>query len=158
MFYFDFFRWLAVRLETVGNFITFFAALFAVVGRDKDWGINPKDIGLSISYALTVTQTLNWMVRMTSELETNVVSVERIKEYTEVETEAEWIIPESRPEKNWPQRGEIHFDDYQTRYRPELDLVLKGVIADINAGEKVQTVYYDPSDWLLDWLNALNNF
>lgn len=31
--------------------------------------------------------SLNWMVRMTSELETNIVAVERIKEYSETETE-----------------------------------------------------------------------
>ena len=36
---------------------------------------------------LQVTQTLNWMVRMTSELETNIVAVERIKEYIETPTE-----------------------------------------------------------------------
>ncbi|OQV17409.1 Multidrug resistance-associated protein 1 [Hypsibius exemplaris] len=133
-------RWLAVRLESVGNLATFFAALFAVVGRDKDWGVAPKDMGLSISYALTMTQTLNWLVRINGELETSIVSVERIKEYTEVPQEADWIIPESRPEKSWPQRGEIKFDNYQTRYRPELELVLKGVVADIGAGEKIGIV------------------
>ena len=36
---------------------------------------------------LQVTQALNWMVRMTSELEANIVSVERTKEYAEVENE-----------------------------------------------------------------------
>ena len=34
-----------------------------------------------------ITQVLNWMVRMTSELETNIVAVERVKEYSETETE-----------------------------------------------------------------------
>jgi len=34
-----------------------------------------------------VTQTLNWLVRMTSELETNIVAVERIKEYSETKPE-----------------------------------------------------------------------
>jgi len=34
-----------------------------------------------------VTATLNWMVRMSSELETNIVSVERVKEYSETPTE-----------------------------------------------------------------------
>ena len=32
-------------------------------------------------------QMLNWMVRMTSEVETNIVSVERTKEYSETPTE-----------------------------------------------------------------------
>ena len=34
-----------------------------------------------------ITQTLNWLIRMTSELETNIVAVERIKEYSETPTE-----------------------------------------------------------------------
>ena len=71
-------RWLAVRLKTVGNFIIFAAALLAVLGRDT---LSPGLVGLSVSYALQVTQTLNWLVRMSSELETNVVAVERLQEY-----------------------------------------------------------------------------
>ncbi|OQV17406.1 Multidrug resistance-associated protein 1 [Hypsibius exemplaris] len=133
-------RWLSVRLETVGNCITFFAALFAVIGREKGWDMHPKDIGLSISYAMSITTTLNWMVRQTSELESNLVSVERIKEYTEVEQEADWINPNRRPEKNWPERGQIKFENYQTRYRPDLGLVLKGITANIGSGEKVGIV------------------
>jgi ABC-type multidrug transport system fused ATPase/permease subunit len=64
-------RWLAVRLETIGNILILFAALFAVIGKDS---INAGTAGLSISYALSITQTLNWLVRMTSDTETNVVS------------------------------------------------------------------------------------
>lgn len=42
---------------------------------------------LVIIGALQVTQTLNWLVRMTSELETNIVAVERVSEYSEIENE-----------------------------------------------------------------------
>ncbi len=31
--------------------------------------------------------SLNWMVRMTSDLESNIVAVERVKEYSETQTE-----------------------------------------------------------------------
>ena len=34
-----------------------------------------------------ITNKLNWMIRMTSELETNLVSVERVREYSETQTE-----------------------------------------------------------------------
>lgn len=44
-------RWLAVRLEMVGNFIIFFASLFAVLGRKT---MSPGLVGLSVSYALQV--------------------------------------------------------------------------------------------------------
>jgi len=37
-----------------------------------------------------VTLSLNWMVRTTSDLETNIVAVERIKEYSETETEVSY--------------------------------------------------------------------
>ena len=34
-----------------------------------------------------MTQALNWLVRMTSDLETNIVSVERTKEYSDLPNE-----------------------------------------------------------------------
>ena len=36
---------------------------------------------------MQVTQELNWLVRQTSELETNIIAVERTKEYSEISTE-----------------------------------------------------------------------
>ncbi|GAV06011.1 hypothetical protein RvY_16054-1 [Ramazzottius varieornatus] len=133
-------RWLAILVEFIGICAVFFAGLFAVVGRDKDWGINAKDIGLSISYALNVTQILNMMVRSATELEANIVSVERIQEYTEIQQEAPWIIASNRAKDNWPAEGRVTFKNYQTRYRPGLQLVLRGVDADMQPGEKVGIV------------------
>lgn len=39
---------------------------------------------------LQVTMSLNWMVRMTSDLESNIVAVERVKEYSETKTEVNY--------------------------------------------------------------------
>ena len=75
-------RWLAVRLETIGNIVILFAALFAVLSRDI---MDPGLVGLSLSYALTVTQSLSYLVTMVSEVETNMVGVERIKVLEKVE-------------------------------------------------------------------------
>jgi len=65
-------------------------------------------------------------LRYFAELEKSIVSVERIREYQNTEIEAAFEKPESDPPKTWPEHGKIVFDNYQTRYRKGLDLVLKG--------------------------------
>ncbi|CAG7734589.1 unnamed protein product [Allacma fusca] len=64
----------------------------------------------------------------------------RIKEYGEVAQEAPWDLPEKKPASDWPQYGEINFNNFETRYREGLDLVLKGVTCHIQPGEKVGIV------------------
>ncbi|NXJ71659.1 MRP2 protein, partial [Rostratula benghalensis] len=129
-------RWLAIRLEFVGSLVVFFSALLAVISKGTlEGGI----VGLSVSSALNVTQTLNWLVRTSSELETNIVAVERVHEYTKVKNEAPWVT-EKRPPRGWPSKGEIQFIDYKVRYRPELELVLQGITCKIGSTEKVGVV------------------
>ena len=52
-------RWLAVRLEMVGNLIIFCSALLAVLGKDN---LSPGLVGLSVSYALSVTQVSMYFI------------------------------------------------------------------------------------------------
>ncbi|CAK6444659.1 unnamed protein product [Pipistrellus nathusii] len=130
-------RWLAVRLECVGNCIVLFATLFAVISRNS---LSPGLVGLSISYSLQVTTYLNWLVRMSSEMETNIVAVERLKEYSETEKEAPWRLQEMTPASTWPQVGRVEFRDYSLRYREDLDMVLKHINITIEGGEKVGIV------------------
>lgn len=49
---FTYCRWLAVRLEFIGNLMVFFAALLAMLA---DNSIDSAIVGLSISYALNVS-------------------------------------------------------------------------------------------------------
>ena len=83
-----------------------------------------------------------WLTRNSADLEKAIVSVERIKEYQEVENEVDIMTPSTEQNHfhDWPSRGEISFNNYSTRYRSGLDLVLTGITCHINAGEKVGIV------------------
>ncbi|XP_056672583.1 ATP-binding cassette sub-family C member 3 isoform X2 [Monodelphis domestica] len=130
-------RWLGIRVEFVGSCVVLFAALFAVISRNS---LNAGLVGLSVSYALQVTMALNWMVRMVSDLESNIVAVERVREYSETKTEAPWVIEGSRPPPSWPHQGKVEFVNYSVRYRDGLELVLKNLSLQVKGGEKVGIV------------------
>jgi len=131
-------RWLAIRLEFIGNMAVGCAALFAVLQSESpaDAGL----IGLSITYALEVTGTLNWSIRTFTQLETYMIASERIKEYSTMETEAPAVIESNRPPKSWPSAGKLSFDDVKLRYREELEPALKGISFATEAGEKIGIV------------------
>lgn len=80
-------RWLSTRLELLGYSIVLVDALFVVVTRHT---VSPGLAGLSLSYAMKITATLNQMVTASTQLETDIVSVERCVEYTQTPTEV-WL-------------------------------------------------------------------
>ena len=53
------------------------------------------------------------MVRSASEVEQNIVSVERVLHQTEVQSEAPQEIPENKPAGIWPLEGAIEFRSVQ---------------------------------------------
>lgn len=114
--------------------------MFAVISVVYFGNITAGMAGLSISYALKVTTILNWMVRMSCEIETNIVSVERVKEYIDLKQEAAYVLDGSRPIENWPSRGAVEFYHYSTRYRDEMDLILKNISFSTKPGEKIGIV------------------
>lgn len=129
-------RWLGLRLELMGTTIISLAAFFLVLERDN---VDPGSAGLSLTYALQMTSMLNWLVRMYTELEGQMVSVERCVEYTTLGTEAPHHL-DIHPPEGWPANGKIEFRDYKLRYREGLELVLKGITCTINPREKVGVV------------------
>ncbi|RLN87100.1 hypothetical protein BBJ28_00022786, partial [Nothophytophthora sp. Chile5] len=136
--------WLALRLEFAGTLIAAFAALTAVLAHSSDPERGAAFAGLagvSLTYAFSVTQSLNWSVRMLSQLQTQMVSVERIQNYTTMDTEAELTsVGKLPPAKEWPSAGTIEFRDVNLRYRPGLPRVLRNLSLRIHPQEKIGIV------------------
>lgn len=130
-------RWLAFRVDVVGALVGFFAGAFVILSVGR---IDAGAAGLALTYAVTFTENVLWFVRLYSANEQNMNSVERVKEYLDVEQEAPPSIPETKPPSNWPSKGSVEFVNYSTRYRPDFDMVLKDVTFKILPGEKVGVV------------------
>ncbi|KAF2128447.1 hypothetical protein P153DRAFT_318274 [Dothidotthia symphoricarpi CBS 119687] len=130
-------RWLAFRVDVVGALVSFFAGTFVVLSVGR---IDAGAAGLALTYAVTFTENVLWFVRLYSANEQNMNSVERVKEYLDVDQEAPAVIPETRPPSNWPSQGSVEFIDYSTRYRPDFEPVLRNLNFKILPGEKVGIV------------------
>lgn len=130
-------RWLAFRVDMTGAMVSFFSAAFVLLNIGK---VDAGAAGLSLTYAVTFTENILWLVRLYADVQQNMNSVERVNEYLEVEQEAKPVIPDSRPPADWPSQGAVKFVDYTTRYRPDLDPVLKGISFTVQPGERVGIV------------------
>jgi ATP-binding cassette, subfamily C (CFTR/MRP), member 1 len=137
-------RWFSLYLEVFGSVLVFATALFAVLSRSTANPASAAAIGLSLTYALQVTGILGFTIRSITELELQMNSVERMDYYGKrLDQEAPAKLKEGnvlREGQVWPSAGEIDIRDAQMRYRPGLDLVLKGISIKIGAGEKVGIV------------------
>ncbi|XP_028435648.1 multidrug resistance-associated protein 1 [Perca flavescens] len=130
-------RWLAVNLEFLGNLLVLAAAILSVQSRDE---LSPGIVGLAVSHSLQVTGILSWIVRSWTDVENNIVSVERVKEYDNTPKEAAWTIEDSFLPAAWPTTGNIQFEDYGLQYRKGLDWALNDINIDIHDREKVGIV------------------
>eukprot|EP00903_Cladosiphon_okamuranus_P012646 g11831.t1 len=131
-------RWLGIRLEMMGTTMTLAAALFIVFSKGSG-GLTIKGgvAGLVLTYTQQVTGYLTWAVRMGCETEARITAVERAQEYADLTPEALPIVEDYRPPKGWPANGAVKLEGIKMRYRPGLDLVLKGVTLDIKGGERI---------------------
>ncbi|CAG2165517.1 unnamed protein product [Oppiella nova] len=129
--------WLTIRLDFLGNCIVLLTAVFAIAFRDT---VSPGMAGLTITYALNITLILSGFVRGFSNTETFIVSIERCLELTQTPEEAEWFNDRTKPPPDWPLMGGIMFSNYSTKYRQELDLVLKNITLDVKPRERLAIV------------------
>jgi ABC-type multidrug transport system fused ATPase/permease subunit len=130
-------RWLAFRVDVVGALVSFFTGVFVILSVGT---VNAGAAGLAMTYAVTFTENVLWFVRLYATNEQNMNAVERVKEYLDVDQEADYIVPDNRPDANWPSQGSVEFINYSTRYRNDFDFVLKSISFKIAPGEKVGVV------------------
>ena len=129
-------RWLSVRLDAIGNLLVFTTGILVVTSR---FNVSPSIGGLVLSYILSIVQMIQFTVRQLAEVENAMNATERIHYYgTQLDEEPPLHLTEVP--SNWPDKGEIDFNEVQMRYREGLPLVLQGLNMKVEGGERIGIV------------------
>ncbi|CUI15196.1 ABC transporter, putative, partial [Bodo saltans] len=140
-------RWFSIRIDAMSSSIVLATTLIicGVVVSSDDPAQAPV-MSLAITYSIGIASAFGYLTTMTSDLESGMSSVERVKEYcdelpqekvVEYGTEPEDI---AAPPENWPSAGAVDFQNASLRYRDGLPLVLKSLTLRVEAGHKVGVV------------------
>ncbi|KAI2473026.1 ABC transporter [Annulohypoxylon bovei var. microspora] len=140
-------RWVALKVDMMTTLVTVAAGAIAV---SKAGLVAAGVVGFSLSNATTLSQLIIMLVRAGNELEIEMQSFHRVREYASVEPEekpdevkkiTEYSdLPESDVPKNWPRTGEVEFRNVTIKYDLDGPEILKDINLKFSAGERVAVV------------------
>ncbi|KAJ0483192.1 putative ABC-type xenobiotic transporter [Helianthus annuus] len=99
------------RMEFVGSLFLCVSTVFMILLPSNV--IKPEDVGLSLSYRLSLNGLLFWVLYTSCFVENRMVSVERIKQFTNIPSKAEWVKKDKSPPPNWPTHGSLELRNLQ---------------------------------------------
>ncbi|XP_077177739.1 ATP-binding cassette sub-family C member 8 isoform X4 [Paroedura picta] len=130
-------RWLEVRMEYIGACVVLIAAVASITNSLYNH-LSSGLVGLGLTYALMVSNYLNWMVRNLADMELQLGAVKRINGLIKTEAENyDGLLSPAQIPQNWPDQGEIQIQNLSVRYDSSLKPVLKHVNAHISPGQKI---------------------
>lgn len=131
-------RWLAVRLDWMcAIFVTAVAFLCVALADTLDAG----RVGLSLTYAMTLMGMFQWAVRQSAEVENQMISVERVLQYSKLPSEAPLTSDKGhQPPPDWPKNGQIKGENVCLQYSESGPLVLKHLKFSFESKEKIGIV------------------
>ena len=130
-------RWFSSRLPLIGAGISTMTGLMVVFSSYNGW-IAAGTAGLVTLYALDFWRHLNWGVRIFSDLESRMTSIERLQFYCDLPAEKNVLgTAKENLDDNWPKSGALEFKNVSLRYADHLPMVLKKVSFKIESGSRV---------------------
>ncbi|KAH9829684.1 uncharacterized protein C8Q71DRAFT_887948 [Rhodofomes roseus] len=128
-------RWVTVRITALGSVYSAALAAYLVYGKS----ITASNTGFSLNMAVGFSSMILWWVRIFNELEVSGNSLERIKQYMEIEHEPK-ATPEGVPPAYWPASGDLKVEKLSARYSPDGPRVLHEISFEVRSGQRVGIV------------------
>ncbi|CAH0722571.1 unnamed protein product, partial [Brenthis ino] len=97
-------------------------------------------VGLAVTQSNMLTAMLQHGARMLVEFLAQLTSVERVLEYTKIETEANLFDGQLALPPSWPDQGRITFQNVNLKYAMDADPILKNLNLNIESGWKIGIV------------------
>jgi ABC-type multidrug transport system fused ATPase/permease subunit len=135
-------RWFSVRVPLIGGIV---AASTAVILTWAAAGhlLSAGTCGLVLVYAMSFWRQLNWAIRIFSDIEARMTSIERLQYYCNLpqETEQKDEFENSNSMQKYYDKielnGQLEFQNVSVRYAKHLPLVLQDVSFKVHTGERV---------------------
>lgn len=102
-------------------------------------GISVDKVGLAVTQSMAMTSLLQWGIRHSCEVANQLVSVERIQEYSDLESERQ-PIKEHDQLQNWPNNGHVEFRNVTYKYAYETEPVLHHISFEVLPKMKICVV------------------
>ncbi|XP_058055743.1 ATP-binding cassette sub-family C member 10 [Anopheles bellator] len=130
-------QWLGLRLQLLGAFLVGGSGLLAAITSAHMTA--PELVGLSISYALSITGLLSGLLNAVAETEQEFVAVERIHQYCQLEPEVN-ADGSADPPFGWPSQGVVVFENVTMSYRSHLPCAIRSINIDVKPCERLSIV------------------
>ncbi|KAK9702811.1 Multidrug resistance-associated protein 5 [Basidiobolus ranarum] len=133
--------WLALYIDFIASlFVYIVSLLILLVHRDRG-ALEESKVGLVLTNALQLLVFGQWTVQALRDAHGALSNVKHLVEFTEdIPSEAALMYRDVKPPENWPQDGEIEYQNVLLRYNRYGVAVLKNVSFKIHAKEKVGVV------------------
>lgn len=94
---------------------------------------------MSVAFVTESLEVCQYAIRMASEAESHMTSVERVLNYTNIESEPGYST-DTVPDESWPTVGSLTLHDLSLAYFKDAPAVLKSININVAAKEKVGVV------------------
>ncbi|XBI07438.1 hypothetical protein VPH35_135344 [Triticum aestivum] len=131
-------EWLIQRLEIMSASVLSFSAF--VMALLPQGTFSPGFVGMVLSYGLSLNVSFVCSIQNQCNLANQIISVERVNQYMDIQSEATEVVEENRPLQDWPQDGYVELRDLKIRYRKDTPLVLHGITCKFQGGDKIGVV------------------